>query len=75
MASLPEKYNGLFPSRTGLGGYPLYYLTERHAVVCPTCANTETSDPATDADVNWEDASLYCDDCSQRIPSAYAEPD
>lgn len=25
------------------------------------------------ADVNWEDSSLFCDHCSQRIESAYAE--
>lgn len=24
-------------------------------------------------DVNWEDASLYCDNCNKRIESAYAE--
>ena len=24
-------------------------------------------------DVNWEDAELYCDHCSKRIESAYAE--
>lgn len=24
-------------------------------------------------DVNWEDASMHCDDCGQRIESAYAE--
>lgn len=24
-------------------------------------------------DANWEDASLYCDNCSKRIESAYAE--
>jgi hypothetical protein len=26
-------------------------------------------------DVNWEDASLYCEHTSERIESAYAEPD
>ena len=25
------------------------------------------------ADINWEDASLYCDNCNNRIESAYAE--
>jgi hypothetical protein len=26
-------------------------------------------------DVNWEQPGLYCDHCSERIESAYAEPD
>jgi len=26
-------------------------------------------------DINWEDESLYCDHCSKRIESAYAEED
>ena len=25
------------------------------------------------SEVNWEDSSLYCDNCSERIESAYAE--
>lgn len=26
-------------------------------------------------DVNWEDGELYCDNCNDRIESAYAEPE
>jgi hypothetical protein len=26
-------------------------------------------------DINWEDASMFCDDTGERIPSAYAEDD
>jgi hypothetical protein len=59
------------------GGYPLYYLTGgglgAGLTVCPKCANTETPDPAIAAGINWEDAELLCEDCGERIPSAYAE--
>lgn len=27
------------------------------------------------AEINYEDPDLYCDNCSQRIESAYAEPE
>jgi hypothetical protein len=57
-------------------------------VLCPHCANTEKAILEADehpdypdydqwrivaGDVNWEDASLTCDNCSQRIESACAE--
>jgi hypothetical protein len=44
-------------------------------VCCPKCAgNTADSDIILVAsDVNWEDLELYCDMCSKRIESAYAE--
>ena len=53
------------------GGYPVFYLT-RDSVLCPTCAN-ETPEDVISGDANWEDSSLYCDECSQRIESAYAD--
>jgi hypothetical protein len=58
------------------GGYPLFYLDGENNVLCPTCANKDGySSPVVACDVNYEDSSLYCDDCSQRIESAYAEED
>ena len=54
-------------------------------VLCPSCCNKEreliesaradhdTQWDVVAADVNYEDASLYCDHCSQRIESAYME--
>lgn len=58
------------------GGYPLVYLSRRGNVLCPDCATEslgDEDDPPVDGDANWEDPSLYCDECSQRIESAYAE--
>lgn len=72
---LPERdITGKLPAYAWPGVYPMYYLTQDGSTVCPDCANEEdTSDPATDAGINWEDASMYCDDCGKRIESAYAE--
>ena len=66
---------GKLPAYAWPGGYPIYYVTEDGLTVCPTCANDETSDDVVAADVNYEDAALYCDDCNKRIESAYAEDD
>lgn len=78
---------GAFDKYAWPGGYPIFYLMEDGGVICPDCANKESelirvSREDHDkqwqiaaADINWEDASLYCDHCSQRIESAYAEPE
>lgn len=71
------------------GCYPVYYLTSDCAALCPSCANREIDridqeirNPerhdqfrVIDVSVNWEDPHLYCDHCSKRIESAYAEDD
>ena len=59
------------------GGYPMFYLTRRDGVACTDCANqTGIGDGGiVDGDVNWEDPDLYCDFCSQRIESVYADDD
>ena len=56
------------------GMYPLFYIDTGCNASCPDCANKEAITPdLRAARVNWEDASLYCDECSKRIESAYAE--
>jgi len=69
-----RKENGQLPSFAWPGGYPLYYLDNENSVLCPECANAEgySTEPIA-CGVNWEDDSLYCDDCSKRIESAYGE--
>ena len=82
--------NGKLPAYAWPGGYPLYYLCADGGILCPQCANKESAVreaeehpdyPDDDqwrivaADVNWEDSSLTCDHCGQRIESAYAEPE
>lgn len=77
-----------FDRFTSLGSYPLFYVfTDKWLacdVLCPDCATEVTRQAHLDgshrtfaitADVNWEDPDLYCDECSERIESAYAEPE
>ena len=73
---------GTYDSWAWPGGYPMYYITGDCGVLCPQCANANhrlTLDPddsqwyIIQADVNWEDESLFCDNCSQQIMSAYGE--
>lgn len=67
---------GQLPKYAWPGGYPMFYLTEDGLTVCPKDANDpDTSDPPAEGGVNWEDPELFCDDCGERIPSAYAERD
>jgi hypothetical protein len=59
------------PSYTSIGSYPLVYLDNMDNVLCPCCASEEEEE--TTPHINWEDPYLYCDECSDRIESAYAE--
>lgn len=68
------------------GGYPLYLTTSDGAVLCFKCARKECRNiidsiqrKASDGwrvvgcDVNYEDNALFCDNCSEKIESAYGE--
>jgi len=64
------------------GGYPLFYVTADNGILCPNCASSCESKQATPddkqwwivaADVNYEDGSLYCDHCNERIEAAYVD--
>ena len=67
------------------GGYPVFYITADSGVLCPTCVQENlalcTDDPEDKQwhvvahAANWEDPTLYCDNCNKRIESAYAEVD
>lgn len=81
--------NGKLQSFAFPGGYPIYFVCADNGVLCPKCANEHLeliraaiADKGADkqweivaANANYEDNDLYCDHCSQRIESAYAEPD
>lgn len=77
--------DGTFPSYAWPGGYPLYYITADSGVLCPDCVNKNLKLCTEDAsdkqwhvvacEVNWEDAQLNCDNCYERVQSAYAEPE
>lgn len=76
MASKPLARNaeGKFDKYAWPGGYPIYYLTQ-FVVLCADCAakDTDEDDPIIERDINWEDPSLYCEECGNRIKSAYCE--
>ncbi len=68
------------------GGYPVYYVTTDGGALCPKCMTAERAQIVRStverqhdgwalegSDINWEDSQLYCDHCSKRIESAYAE--
>lgn len=66
------------------GGYPLYYITKDCEVLCPKCVNenlellTDEDDPqwyVIGYEINYEDNSLSCDHCSERIERAYGDDD
>ena len=69
--------NGQLPAYAFPGGYPLFYLDKENNVLCQKCANEndEFAAPLVAADINYENAQLYCDQCSKRIESAYADDD
>jgi hypothetical protein len=68
------------------GGYPLFYLCTDGGCLCASCVTQNrvqvfrsTHERERDGwalagvDTNWEDESLYCDNCNARIESAYGE--
>jgi hypothetical protein len=68
------------------GGYPIFYLCEDSGVLCPDCARTVDGDPEgypqddpqwhiVAADVHWEGAPMFCDNCNAEIESAYGDPE
>ena len=82
MTNLPTNNDGTLASYAWPGGYPIFYLDSETSVLCPNCANKSHQDPdevpqfkPIAADVNYDDPELYCDHCSCRIESAYAEDD
>jgi len=60
------------------GGYPLYFLTNDGACLSFDAMRERFREEAREiagVQVNWEDATLYCDHTGKRIESAYAEDD
>ena len=69
------------------GGYPLFFICDDGGALCCKCAASHAR-PVMEAirdkargcgwrvvgeDINWEDPDLYCDNCNDRIESAYAD--
>jgi hypothetical protein len=70
---------------TSLGSYPLFAITSDGGALCKHCCKTESKAigftygndgrNVVALEVNYEDPSLHCDHCGDRIESAYAEPE
>lgn len=71
---LPKNADGTYDRYAWPGGYPVYYLT-RFIVLCPDCASKDTDqeDPVIEQSINWENDSLICEECGNRIEAAYVE--
>ena len=83
IAELRDEKTGELPKFAWPGGYPVFYVMDDGEAMCPTCVNDKLN-PLHEggdadgwriegADVNYEDAQLYCAHCNGRIESAYAE--
>ena len=68
------------------GGYPTYFVCEDGAALCHRCVALERRNileavhhklrdgwQVVALDVNWEDPSLFCENCGEQIESAYGE--
>lgn len=68
------------------GGYPKFLVMCDGSALCHSCVKENfaligrstrdgnASDwAAAGAEINWENASLYCDHCGNQIPSAYGD--
>ena len=77
MTTLPRNDNGQLDAFAWPGGYPLFYLDRENSVLCVDCARKSDTADEIDGfkpvavDVNWEDDSLFCDNCSKQIEAAY----
>ena len=60
------------------GGYPIIFVLDSGDVLCAECAKREFLTHQTDsvtADIHYEGPSIFCDECSKEIESAYGDPD
>ena len=85
---MPDRtsHDGKLPAYAWSGGYPLQYLTDDMATLCPSCANGENGSCASETSDDpqwklihcedyWEGPPMPCDHCNTPIESAYGDPD
>lgn len=83
--TLPRDEDGTYTKFAWPGGYPVFYIVADCGVLCADCANgPECRQAQADypddnqwriiaGEINYEDPFLTCDNCGDRIESAYAE--
>lgn len=59
------------------GGYPVLATLDDGSVLCPTCAKAVFLEERLDAtvDLYFEGPPHHCDNCNERIESAYGDPE
>ncbi len=79
--------NGNVQSYAWPGGYPIYFILQVGEAICPACVSRNRkliNEAFADHDQQWnvvsscanyEDDSLYCCRCNEKIESAYGEPE
>jgi hypothetical protein len=67
-----ESHGGHLAKFTSIGCYPILYVSAAGDCLCAACASAPAVNVVA-SDINWEDPALFCDECSERIESAYAE--
>ena len=65
--------DGKLRAFTDIGGYPLFYITKAHDIVCAPCATNE--EKIATCGVHWEGEPIVCDECNKEIESAYGVPE
>ena len=82
MRKLREGNGGCLPAYAWPGGYPLVYLDQDGCVLCPACAEKSAADPEEHVNflphsyyIHYEGDPVPCDNCANRIESAYGIPE
>lgn len=72
---LADDNNGKLPAYAWPGGYQMFYIDQDNSILCPGCANNNDEEyfPIVAYDINYEDETMYCDECSAHIPGAYGD--
>ena len=69
MKNLPK-----YTNQPNFVGYPLWYMIDDYKCQCNECATVSKSEgQSAEEQVNWDDSNLWCDECSEKIESAYAD--
>lgn len=78
--NLPRDENGQLSAWAWPGGYPIYYIDGEGSALCVNCARKEEAEGVEywgeekmpkSAEINYEDTELQCEQCYERIESAY----
>lgn len=75
---LPRDSDGRLSKWAWPGGYPIFYLDGEDSILCADCARKSDEEEVEHfkpvaAGINYEDKEWFCEQCSERIESAYED--